>query len=85
MGSSFDSVRTTVLSFKYISSLITEILENVKVFARRRHRQGYDNTDIFFENSRADKNFEQKDGWPKKRMSISHLATAGATKNPTEI
>ena len=50
MGSPFDSEQLLLVSSK-LSSVITEILENVKVFARRRRRreqrQGNDNTSTF--------------------------------------
>ena len=44
MGSPFDSEQLLCMSYKQISSVITEILGNVKVFARR---QGYGNTSTF--------------------------------------
>ena len=59
MGSPFDSEQLLWVSSRYLHSVITEILENVKVFAlcqrgnrrhrrcRHRWRQGYDNTSTF--------------------------------------
>ena len=49
MGSPFDSAQLLWVSSKNISSVISEILENVTVFARRRRRrrQGYDNISMF--------------------------------------